>query len=133
MKITKSTLIQMIKEEMRNEDDDPVDIPTGELEPQSTGMTLKGDVDLKALTQILKDALDAYDSDEPASVYSVVAGLSRALELLEPEETIEVTGEEEDVPPGDVTDLRGIHGRMQDPMGRGDKISALRAKYKRND
>ena len=117
MKISKSKLIQMIKEEMMNEDD--VDIPIGELEPQSTGMTLKSDVDLEALKQVLLDARDAYDPGEPDSVYSVVRGVERALELLGPEEeTIEIGDEEP------VVDLRGR--LTQDPMGRGAQTSRLR-------
>jgi hypothetical protein len=87
MKISKSKLIQMIKEEMMNEDDEF--IPPEELEPQSTGMTLKSDVDLEALKQILLDARGAYDPGEPDSVYSVVRGVERALELLE--ESVQLT------------------------------------------
>ena len=120
MKISRSKLIQMIKEEMMNEDDEF--IPPEELEPQSTGMTLKGDVDLEALKQALLDARDAYDPDEPDSVYSVVGGVELALKLLGPEEDPEE--ETIDISDEDIVDLRGR--LTQDPMGRGPQTSRLR-------
>jgi len=106
MKITKKQLKQLIKEEILKEDD-WYDLEKETPPPLSKGAPA-AELDVEALRQVLQDANDAYDPDEPDSVYSVVRGIERALDMLgaagseEPEEE-----PEEEVPEEEVVDLRG--------------------------
>ena len=80
MKITKKQLKQLIKEEILKEDD------WNDVEKETPPPLSKGapaaELDVEALKQVLQDTLDAYDPDEPDSVYSVVRGVERALDML---------------------------------------------------
>ena len=80
MKITKQQLKQLIKEELLKETD-WYDVEKETAPPLSRGGTA-AELDVEALRQVLQDANDAYDPDEPDSVYSVVRGVERALEIL---------------------------------------------------
>ena len=82
MKITKKQLKQLIKEEILKETD-WYDVEKETPPPLSKGAPT-AELDVEALRQVLQDANDAYDPDEPDSVYSVVMGVERALKLLEP-------------------------------------------------
>ena len=97
MKISKSQLIEMIKEEMVKESGEFV--PTGQLQPQSIGLTVKGVADGTAVKEILSNALAEWQSDpDPDSVYDLVGAIRAALKMLETaepseEETIEISEE----------------------------------------
>ena len=80
MKITKKQLKQLIKEEILKEDD-WYDVEKETPPPLSKGAPA-AELDVEALKQVLQDTLDAYDPDEPDSVYSVVRGVERALDML---------------------------------------------------
>ena len=101
MKISKSQLIQMIKEEMVKEADEFVS--TGELQPQSIGLTVKGVADGTGVKEVLSNALSQWEGDPDLdSVYDLVSAARTALKMLETaepaeEQTIEVTDEEDPV------------------------------------
>ena len=80
MKITKQQLKQLIKEEVLKETD------WYDLEKETPPALSKGvetaELDVEALKQVLQATLDEYDPDEPDSVYSVVRGVERALDML---------------------------------------------------
>jgi len=82
MKITKQQLKQLIKEEILKETD-WYDLEKETPPPLSKGVET-AELDVDALRQVLQDALDIFhdDPDEPDSVYSVVGGVKRALEML---------------------------------------------------
>jgi hypothetical protein len=103
MKITKKQLKQLIKEELLKETD------WYNVEKETPAPLSKGapaaKLDVEALRQVLQDANDAYDPDEPDSVYSVVRGIERALDMLG---ASPVEEPEEEVPEEEgVVDLRG--------------------------
>ena len=95
MKISKSKLIQMIKEEMMNEDDEF--IPPEELEPQSTGMTAKNELDflLGLDSSIGFDQASSVTQQLAAHIIGLV-GANRATFILNGAAAIaeEVLGEE---------------------------------------
>jgi hypothetical protein len=93
MKITKQQLKQLIKEEILKETD-WYDLEKETLPALSKGVET-AELDVEALRQVLQATLDEYDPDEPDSVYSVVRGVERALDMLGEPVSADVEPEEE--------------------------------------
>tara|TARA_Y100000310_G_scaffold214419_1_gene215331 strand:- start:39 stop:476 length:438 start_codon:yes stop_codon:yes gene_type:complete len=137
MKITKRQLKELLREQIKEtlNETDWYDVEKETLPPLSKGVET-AELDVDALRQVLQDALDIFhdDPDEPDSVYSVVGGVKRALEMLgasgsDPDAEwmdAEASARQQDWPPEPGEEEEGV----VDLRGKTPDIGRLRRKLK---